>query len=73
MSMKKEVHQLIELAVMQGWSVERTKGSHLKWLSPLGAIMFSASTPSDTRAIQNIKKELRLRGFIELKKNKRRK
>jgi predicted RNA binding protein YcfA (HicA-like mRNA interferase family) len=67
MSVKKDVEQLIHVAQDQGWHVTKTKGSHWKWTSPQGAIVFSGQTPSDLRALKNIKRELRLRGFIELK------
>ena len=67
MGIRKDVEQLIHIAENQGWQVTKTKSSHWKWTSPQGAIVFSAQTPSDLRALKNIKKELRLRGFVELK------
>jgi hypothetical protein len=68
MSSRKEVQQLIKQAECQGWVVESTKGGHYKWLSPFGGFFFSASTPSDPRAINNIKKDLTRYGYIEITK-----
>lgn len=70
MSRIKEVKQLIDQAECQGWNVVPTKKGHYKWLSPLGAFFFSASTPSDHRALLNIKRDLKRHGFIEIKKGK---
>jgi hypothetical protein len=69
----KEVTQLIREAVNQGWTVTKTKGEHFKWVSPLGVVVFSSQTPSDRRAIMNLKQDLKKRGFIEIEKKKRRK
>lgn len=68
MASKKEMHQLVRQAMLQGWIVTRTKGSHLKWTSPAGDIVISSSTPSDPRTIKNTKRDLRIRGFIEIRK-----
>lgn len=43
-----------------GWTIRRTGGGHLRWTGPNGeGPVFTASTPSDHRAIQNIKATLR--------------
>ena len=60
----KDIQQLITKATKQGWRVERTKGSHLKWRPPRGQFVISAYSPSDPRAIKNIVKELKRRGFV---------
>ena len=70
MSRFSDVKQLINQAECQGWVVEPTKKGHYKWLSPLGSFFFSASTPSDHRALLNIKRDLKRHGFIEIKKGK---
>lgn len=68
----KEIQELVKEAKHQGWTVELTKSVHYKWISPLGAFVFTASTPSDNRAIKNIKRELRAKGMVFVdKKNKR--
>lgn len=69
----KELSSLVKQATEQGWVVELTNGGHVKWQSPMGRFFFSAQTPSDIRALKNIKRDLRNNGFIELtrKKNRR--
>lgn len=64
----KDLNILMAQADEQGWSVIRTGGHHIKWIAPSGAIVFSGSTNSDKRAILNIKRELRFKGFIIKKK-----
>jgi hypothetical protein len=66
----KDLGELMSQAKEQGWSVTKTNGGHFKWLSPLGAFFFSSQTPSDRRALQNVKKDLRINGFIEIVKKK---
>lgn len=60
----KDLQQLIYKAEKQGWIISRTKGSHLKWKPPQGQFVISAYSPSDPRAIKNIVKELRRKGFV---------
>jgi predicted RNA binding protein YcfA (HicA-like mRNA interferase family) len=69
----KDVNVLIKEAQSQGWNVAPTKNSHLKWLSPKGGLFFSSSTPSDRMAIHRIKQDLRMNGFVEIKKKTRKK
>jgi predicted RNA binding protein YcfA (HicA-like mRNA interferase family) len=68
----KELAVLIKQAEKQGWQVEYTKGGHYKWITPRGNFFFSASTPSDPRAIDNIKRDLRVNGLITITKKGRR-
>ena len=67
----KEVLALIKQAVDQGWKVDQTNKGHYKWRSPRGGFFFSASTPSDHRAIKNIKQDLKRYGFIEVVRKKK--
>jgi hypothetical protein len=69
----KQIDTLIKSAREQGWTVERGKNNHYKWVSPLGGFFFSSSTPSDYRAIKNLERDLRSRGFVSIKKTERRK
>jgi hypothetical protein len=62
----KEVQRLVKEAECQGWIVSLTKKNHYKWLSPIGKFFFSASTPSDHRAIKNLKQDLMRYGFVEV-------
>jgi len=72
MSGRKDVEVLVQKAREQGWTVTKTKGSHYKWVSPLGGLFFSTSTPSDFRAIDNLKRDMKRYGFIEITKKGRR-
>jgi hypothetical protein len=64
MANKKELGNLIKLAIKAGWRVELTKGGHYKWIAPNARdFFFSASTPSDNRALKNILQDLRRRGL----------
>ena len=49
-------------AEAHGWRVE-VGGRHLKWRGPKGQLVVSAITPSDHRALMNIKSDLRKRGL----------
>lgn len=69
----KDVNDLIKEAERQGWAVTMTKNCHLKWSHRSGALFFSSSTPSDRRVVQNIKRDLRMHGFIEIKQKQSRK
>lgn len=56
---KKDLADLRKEYERQGWTVEQTRGNHLKWTPPGGGkSYFSSSTPGDVRAIQNIIKGL---------------
>jgi hypothetical protein len=62
---RKELQELIKNAEKQGWIVSANKNNHYKWTSPGGAFFFSASTPSDWRALKYIVQYLRKYGFEE--------
>lgn len=66
--MNKELKVLISLAIGQGWTVTQTKNNHYKWTAPNGKIVFSSSTPSDSRAIKNLERDLRATGCIVIKR-----
>lgn len=59
----KDVNALIKKAQKQGWKIELTKSSHLRWTSPDGRFFHSASSPSDFRAIKYIRQYLRKYGM----------
>jgi predicted RNA binding protein YcfA (HicA-like mRNA interferase family) len=61
---RKEVSDLVRRARERGWVVEKTRGGHLRWRSPEGKVVFSGSTPSDVRAVRNIRSLLRRMGLI---------
>ena len=73
MSTMKELRSLLNIATDQGWKIERAKNNHIKLLAPNGKIVFVSSTPSDHRALENIKRDLRVNGLVIVRKNERRK
>ncbi|CAB4123722.1 hypothetical protein UFOVP46_81 [uncultured Caudovirales phage] len=71
MNDRKEIQLLVKQATKQGWIVSRTGSDHIKWLPPNGMEMIiSSSSPSDYRTIRWLKRDLRVRGFIEVTKQK---
>jgi hypothetical protein len=63
MRIPKVYQDLFDIAVSQGWRVEQRKNTHLSWVSPTGTKVFSSFTPSDIRAVQNLKRDLRRYGL----------
>lgn len=63
MANKNDFKDMIKAAEKAGWTVERTRGGHLRWKSPKGPVVFSASTPSDHRAVKNHVSEMRKAGL----------
>lgn len=57
---------LYRLAICQGWRVERTSGGHLRWVPPDAdkPFVISASSPSDLRAVRNLRQYLRASGLV---------
>jgi hypothetical protein len=65
----KEIKKLIDIALAQGWTVTYTGGCHLRWCPPSGKqTVYSATTPTDRRALKNMKARLRRSGLL-LEKN----
>lgn len=59
MASKKDLNPLIKRARKAGWTIEPTRGDHLRWNPPGGGMpYFSSATPSDKRAIRNIESGL---------------
>ena len=64
MSARKEVRELIDAALEQGWRVRETGGNHYQLLAPdQQHIVTLPSTPSDWRALQNCRSITRKAGF----------
>lgn len=55
----KSVRSVVETALRNGWTVERTKNNHLKFSHPVGATVFHSGTPSDHRANKNVEAKMR--------------
>ena len=60
----KEVNQIIDYAISQGWRVTRTKNDHFKFWGPAGQLVVSSGTPSDRRAVTAIRTRLRREGLM---------
>ena len=60
----KEMKALRRAAERAGWRVALTKRGHYKWFPPEGRMVVTASTPSDHRALSNIKSMLRKEGLV---------
>lgn len=54
-----ELRKVVEFAESLGFTVERTKGLHLKLLKPGRPVVFTSGTPGDNRAIKNIIAQLK--------------
>lgn len=63
MKLPKEFRPLAKLARAQEWTIERTHGGHLRWTSPTGEKVFTSSTPSEWRSLDNTKRELARKGL----------
>lgn len=63
--MNKDLRKLMRKARQAGWRVKKTRAGHLKWYPPAAdaAMVVSALTPSCSRALANIRAELRKRGL----------
>lgn len=59
----KEVKKLVGVARKQGWTVEMGKSCHWRFVPPTGRIVFTGSTPSDQRALKNLRRDLRHQGL----------
>lgn len=74
MADRKEIYQIVKQAEKQGWVVSRTGGDHLKFLPPNGmGMVICSSSPSDHFTLSLLKRDLRVRGFVEISKQKSRK
>ena len=59
----RDLAKLVKKAEAQGWTVRLRSNNHLVWKNPEGRSYFSASTPSDRRAVLNITQGLRAFGL----------
>lgn len=54
MSSAHELRQLIRQKEREGWTVEKTRGRHLRWRYGDATPVISGSTPSDYRGFKNL-------------------
>jgi len=62
--MNKDIRQLVKRAKRDGWDVAETRRGHVSFRSPDGAYTYVTSgTPSDQRALNNLRAGLRRAGL----------
>lgn len=54
-----ELYELLAKAETDGWSIEETKRSHIQLKGPNGALIHTGGTPSDHRAVRNLRAQIR--------------
>jgi predicted RNA binding protein YcfA (HicA-like mRNA interferase family) len=57
--MKHDLKQQLRQAEAHGWRVQPTRGGHWRLLHPDGGIIVMSSTPSDCRALRNMRAQMR--------------
>jgi predicted RNA binding protein YcfA (HicA-like mRNA interferase family) len=57
--MKHDLAKLLRQASACGWQVVRTRKSHWRLRHPSGAVVVTSSSPSDCRALANLRAQLR--------------
>jgi predicted RNA binding protein YcfA (HicA-like mRNA interferase family) len=59
-----EYKVLEEVALAQGWQVQKTKNNHIKFMAPNGVgLVIVSSTPSDHRGHHKARSDLRRAGL----------
>lgn len=53
MKVPREMRHLIQECRDNGWTVEKTRNGHIRFVSPAGEVVMCAGTPSDGRARKN--------------------
>jgi predicted RNA binding protein YcfA (HicA-like mRNA interferase family) len=56
---KYDLERLLRRASACGWLVMRTRGGHWRLRHPNGGIVVTSSTPSDRRAVLNMRAQMR--------------
>lgn len=59
----KELAEWADTARSAGWTVEFTRGGHMRWTNPEGKVTFTPATPGKARALKNIRAQLRRNGL----------
>lgn len=57
--MNKQVKQFLKDIERRGWTWEHRRGGHLRLRGPHGEIVFASNSPSDGRALENIRRDIR--------------
>jgi hypothetical protein len=69
--MHRDLKDVVTRAKRAGWSVEPTRGGHLRFCPPAklgGPCLYTASTPSDRRGLDNLRAQLRRAGLDDPKR-----
>jgi predicted RNA binding protein YcfA (HicA-like mRNA interferase family) len=61
----RELKKIQKRAEAQGWTVHRTRGSHVVWIAPDRQKVYCSSTPSDHRGWKNHVARMRRAGYRE--------
>lgn len=63
-TISKQLRPLAKRARRAGWTIEQRNGGHLTWTPPDGGpYIVSSFTPSDPRAVKNLRADLRRAGL----------
>jgi hypothetical protein len=57
--MKHDLKQQLRQAEAHGWQVTHTRNGHWRLLYPGGGVVVTSSTPSDHRALANLRAQMR--------------
>jgi predicted RNA binding protein YcfA (HicA-like mRNA interferase family) len=55
----RDINTVVRVARARGWTVTCTRGGHLRFTHPNGALVHTSSTPGDRRAVAAIRAHLR--------------
>lgn len=72
-SAKRELKDIINAAIRQGFTVEKTNGGHVSFKDKKGKIVIGSSTPSDGRGNKNLISHLRALGYVHIGDERREK
>ena len=61
--MQEAYRDLARHAINHGWTISRTSGSHFRWRSPVGKVVFTGSSDSDWRSVRNTRADLENAGM----------
>lgn len=64
MIVPKDFRPLAKAARKQGWTLATRGSGHISWTAPSGFVHYSESTPSDVRAVRNLRAALRRGGLV---------
>jgi hypothetical protein len=60
--MKRDLKEILAKLTRAGWEARVTGSGHWRLRAPSGALIFTASTPSDYRGLANLRARLRRAG-----------